>query len=109
MRSIELHQRLVQDALEQKGVEARVRRFVRDYFELLANVRSGSRPEFVYFGDLRALTAPHADTVWAAYSRLFGSIRQLFRSPEIAWDRARLNASCTSTDSIRLSPHSRRV
>ena len=93
MRSIELHQQLAQEALVEKSIEARIRRFVRSYFELLAAVRLGNRPEFVYFGDLRALTEPHSDTVWPAYSRMFKSIRKLFQTPEITWDSARLNAA----------------
>ncbi len=93
MRSIDLHQALAQDAMAEIGIEARIRRFVRDYFELLADVRAGTRPEFVYFGDLRALTAPHAEIVWAAYNRMFRSVGNLFRSTGVDWDRARLNAS----------------
>ena len=42
---------------------------------------------------MRALTAPHSDVVWPAYSRMFKSIRELFRTREVRWDRARLNAS----------------
>ncbi len=92
-RSIELHRELVQDALAEGEPEARVRRFVRGYFALQASVKRGSRPEFVHFGDLRALTEPHSSIVWAAYVRLFKSLRQLFRTPRISWCRARLNAS----------------
>ena len=93
MRSIELHQRVAQDALAEKDVEKRVRRFVSSYFELQASVRRGCRPEFVHFGDLRALTEPHSGVVGAAYGRLFQSIRRLFRTPQSNWSRARLNAS----------------
>jgi AcrR family transcriptional regulator len=93
IRSIDLHQRLAQDALVEDGVEARIRRFVCCYFDMRASVQKGERPEFVHFGDIRALTAPHSDAVWPAYNRMFKAIRQLFRAPEIAWDRAQLNAS----------------
>ena len=93
MRSIEIHQRLAQRALIEPGVEARIRRFVRDYFELQASVRSGKRAEFVHFGDLRALTAPHADVVWPAYGRMFVSIRDLFATPAIRSDGPKRNAS----------------
>ncbi len=93
LRSIDLHQQLAREALAKDGIEARIRRFVQSYFELLAAVRLGSRPEFVYFGDLRALTAPHSDVVWPAYSRMFKSIRRLLQTPEVRWDSARLNAA----------------
>ena len=42
MRSIGLHQQLAQSALAEDGVEARVRRFVGDYFNLRASVGKGS-------------------------------------------------------------------
>ena len=49
MRSIELHQQLAQEALAENGVEGRIRRFVRGYFDLLAAVRLRERPEFAYW------------------------------------------------------------
>ncbi len=93
MRSIELHEQLAKEALVEQGVELRIRRFVRSYFNLLAAVQSGQRPEFAYFGDLRALTTPHSDVVWPAYERMFKTIRKLFNTPETTWDPARLNAA----------------
>ena len=63
MRSIYLHQLLVTKALTEPSVEACIRRFVGSYFDLHARVRRGEQPEFVYFGDLRALTEPHASMV----------------------------------------------
>ena len=93
MRSIELHQQLAQEALAENGVEGRIRRFVRGYFDLLAAVRLRERPEFAYFGDLRALTAPHSDVVWPAYGRMFKTIRKLFETPTVKWDPGRLNAA----------------
>ena len=93
MRSIDLHQRLVSDALVEDDAEARVRRFVAGYFALQASVRSGEQAEFVHFADLRALTEPHSVAVWGAYNRLFRAIRQLFKSPGRSWQPARLNAA----------------
>ncbi len=93
MRSIELHQQLAQQALAEKDTEARIRSFVRGYFDLLAAVRSGEHPEFAYFGDLRALTEPHSDVVWPAYGRMFKTIRKLFETPAIKWAPGRLNAA----------------
>ena len=93
LRSIELHRRLAQDAIVETGIEARLRRFVGGYFDLRAEVKKGARPEFVHFGDIRALTAPHSDTVWPAYAEMFRSIRLLFRTDEVEWSHQRLNAS----------------
>ena len=93
MRSIELHRALAVDALAEAGVEARVRRFVRSYFALRARVQTGAQPEFVHFGDIRALTGPQSDVVWPAYGGMFKSIRQLFRSAELSWTSEQLNAS----------------
>jgi AcrR family transcriptional regulator len=93
MRSIELHRKLAEEALSEEGIEARVRRFARSYFDLRASVQKRERPEFVHFGDLRALTAPHSEVVWPAYNQMFKAIRQLFRTPEVSWTRAQLNAS----------------
>ncbi len=93
MRSIEVHRQLAQDALVESGIEARIHRFAQSYFQLQASVRRGDRPELVSFGDLRALTAPHCDVVWPAYTRMFKSLRELLRTQEVRWDRARLNAS----------------
>ncbi len=93
MRSIDLHRELVQAALAEPDVEARIRSFVRRYFELHASVKAGSRPEFVHFGDIRALTEPHSELVWTAYNRMFKAMRELFRMPGTHWDRARLNAA----------------
>ena len=93
MVSIELHQRLAQEALAETGIEARIRRFVGSYFDLLAAVQQGEEPEFVYFGDLRALAEPHSDVVWPAYGQMFKTIRKLFQTPDILWDSARLNSA----------------
>ena len=93
MRSIERHQHLAEDALAEDEIEARIRRFVGSYIKLLAEIRLGEQPEFVYFGDLRALTPPHADDVWPAYGQMFKSIRKLFQTPKITWNTARLNAA----------------
>ena len=93
MRSIEVHRKMAQSALTEDGIEARVRRFVRDYLELLAAITRGDVPQFAYFGDLRALAEPQFAGVWAAYADMFRDIRLLFRTQEVVWDRARLNAA----------------
>ncbi len=93
MRSIALHRALAESAIAECGVEARVRCFVRAYFNLRASVQRCERPEFVHFGDLRSLAPPHSDTVWPAYGDMFKAIRRLFIDGDRAWPKARLNAS----------------
>ncbi len=93
MRSIALHQSLAEAALAETTIEARIRRFVRSYFDLRATVQLGERPEFVHFGDIRALTAPHSEFVWPAYGQMFKSIRSLFQSAERTFTLEQLNAS----------------
>ncbi len=93
LRSIELHRRLAQDALAERGVEARVRRFVGSYFDLRASAKRGDRPEFVHFGDIRALTPPHSEAVRLPYVQMFKSIRLLFRTDEAERSHAQLNAA----------------
>lgn len=93
LRSIALHRQLALDAMAEAGIEARVRKFVSSYFDLRASVQKGDRPEFVHFGDLRALTAPHSDVVWPAYNQMFKAIRQLFATGEVNWSQAQINAS----------------
>lgn len=92
LRSIALHRQLAVDAMAETDAGARIRKFVSGYFDLRARVQDGSRPEFVHFGDIRALTAPHSDVVWPAYSQMFKSIRRLFGGREVGWTRAQLNA-----------------
>ncbi len=93
LRSIDLYRQLVQDALTEDDACSRIRRFIRQYFALQASVRTGERPEFVHFGDLRALTEPHSAVVLAEYNQLFRAIRKLFRTPARHWEPAKLNAA----------------
>ncbi len=93
MRSIDLHRELAKAAMAETGIEARLRHFVHGYFGLRAAVQKGEKPEFVHFGDIRALAEPHSDVVWPAYTQMFRTIRQLFRSPAAGWTPAQLNAS----------------
>ncbi len=92
LRSIALHQALAEAALPEVTAEARIRHFVAGYFALNARVQAGLQPEFVHFGDMRALTTPYADEVWTAYNRMFKSIRTLFRTSERPADPQQLNA-----------------
>lgn len=90
--AIGLHLALVDTARQEATREDRLRRFIQDYFALQLRVRTGAEPEFVHFGDLRALTEPQAADVFAAYLELFRALRSLLHDPATPWDRAMLNA-----------------
>ncbi len=78
LHSISLHTDLVSDALTVKPFEQRIRHFLNRYFELLAKVARGDIPEFVHFGDIRALGEPYLSTVGSAYVGLWRATRRLF-------------------------------
>ena len=89
-RSIALHREVVATAVADADTpETRIRRFVADYFAMRARIARGEQAAFAHFGDLRALAAPNAETVFRDYGLLFRQIRALFGE---ARDRARLNA-----------------
>ena len=93
LESIRLHQELAEEALSVEPFDQRIRHFVRSYFLLQAKVRKGERPEFVHFGDLRALTEPHRTIVGAAYVDMFRQLRRLFKSSELSWSGAARSAN----------------
>ena len=78
LHSISLHQELVDNALTIPQFEERIRYFLNSYFALLAKVARGEIPEFVHFGDIRALSDPHLTTVGSAYVALWRATRGLF-------------------------------
>ena len=83
--SIALHRDLVTDALKVGPFEQRLRHFLGRYFGLLAKVARGEIPEFVHFGDIRALTEPHLDVVGGEYVSLFRDTRRLFNDVGANW------------------------
>lgn len=85
LHSIELHRELVEDALPIADFEERLRHFVHGYFALRQRVYRGEQPEFIHFGDMRALTAPLLDVVGAAYTELFRQVRRLFPPTDESW------------------------
>ena len=93
LRSIALHTELVEQALTAPEPEQRIRAFIDGYFALQARVALGQQPHFVHFGDLRALTSPHIETVGSAYVQMFRQIRSMLRRPGGDGDRATLNAN----------------
>lgn len=93
LRSIEAVERLLAQAEQEASVEARVRSFLLAYVGMLADIAEGRHPEVVLFSETRALTAPHADTVFRAYTDMFRRLRGLLKEPgAAALDRGGLNA-----------------
>ncbi len=93
LHSIALHHQLITEALAIDGFDARLRHFIHAYFALQARVRRGEEPEFVHFGDVRALTGPHLEIVGAAYVDMFRAARRLFRPDEGNWDGPQRSAN----------------
>jgi len=57
----------------------RVRAFVQAFVGRLSATARGQAPELIFFSDMRALPQPQAGPVFAAYTDLFRSVRQLLR------------------------------
>ena len=93
LRSIDVHMARTELSKSAGSREARVRDFVRRYFEFRRRVRAGEEMDVMSFGDLRALAEPHASQVWPRYVDLFRSVREIVADPEEReQDRHRVNA-----------------
>lgn len=74
LRGIEAYTRLIAEAAEGAGVEDRVARLVRSYFDLLRRIALGEADDIAHFDDLRALDDPACE---AAYVEMFRRVRGL--------------------------------
>ena len=94
LRSIAVHAARIRPAVDVAGGrEARVRALVKLYFGLRREIREGSGPEVMIFGDMRSLTREHGEIVWPKYTELFAIVRAIVADPtELAQDRQRANA-----------------
>ena len=93
LRSIEAVERLLARAEAETSVEARVRTFLVAYVGMLADIAEGRHAEVVLFSETRALTAPHDETVFLAYTNMFRRLRGLLKEEGAeAGDRDDLNA-----------------
>ncbi len=82
LRAIEAMNRLVAQAAAQPGVEARVRRLVDGHVAMLADIARERHPELVQFSETRALTAPHDEAVFRAYTDMFRGLRELLKDED---------------------------
>ena len=91
-RSIGRLRTLVENAVAAPTFEARLRAFVRSYFELQARIAQKEEPELVYFGDLRALTGPNLRAVIDDYVALYRLVCGIFDDVTPAWNAKQVNA-----------------
>jgi len=82
LRSIASLQALVEAAATEATPQARVTRLFRLFYERAAAIAAGTSPPQMNFGDVRALTSPHVETVFGAYTTLFRKIRTLLVEDE---------------------------
>ncbi len=93
LRSIETVEQLIAQAEREPSVQARVRAFLVAHAGMLADIAEGRHPEVVLFSETRALTAPHDETVFPAYTNMFRRLRGLLKEEGVEGvDRDDLNA-----------------
>jgi AcrR family transcriptional regulator len=80
LRSIEVLEDLIAEALRKATPEERLRAVMRLYFERLAENASGDHPHLMSFSDMRALTSPHVELVFDTYNQTFRHLRSLFQA-----------------------------
>lgn len=107
LRSIASLQALAETAATEATPEARVRRLLHLYFERTAAIAQGLSPPQMNFSDVRALTSPHVETVFGAYTAMFRKIRALLveddahRPPRVDAN-ARAHLVLSALNSIRV-------
>ncbi len=77
LRAIDIYNRVTDQAMQQTGLRSRLGTLLRLHAELMAAVEEGRQAPLVRFLDLRALGAPHMETVFAAYTDMFRRMRNL--------------------------------
>ncbi len=91
---------LADAALDAGDPEARIRHLIHGHADVLAGIARGQRDALVNFNDIRALKAPEADRVFAAYTEMFRSVRKLLpkdtMGPQERNARAHLLVSLTN-------------
>jgi AcrR family transcriptional regulator len=83
--TLEAIQGVALDALAAGGPEARIRAFITQYFEMLADIARGERAELVNFYELRSFTGPKARRVLEGYVELFKLMRRVIRADGADW------------------------
>lgn len=86
LRSVAVFDALLADAEKADTPEKRIAAFVVGFFQLLADIETGARPEFVNFTEVNAFSESRTD-VATGYGRMFRRVRGLMGSD----DRLNLN------------------
>ena len=76
LRSVDVFDELLAEAEKARTPELRIAAFVSGFFQLLADVETGARPQFINFSEVNTLSATHAD-VATVYARMFRRVRGL--------------------------------
>lgn len=76
LRSVEVFDGLLADAEKAKTPELRIAAFVTGFFRLLADVETGTRPQFINFSEVSTLSATRTD-VATLYAQMFRRVRGL--------------------------------
>lgn len=77
LRSIASLEGLADTAAAEATPEGRIRRLFQLFYERAAAILRGTSPPQMNFSDVRALTSPHVETVFGAYTGMFRRIRTL--------------------------------
>jgi AcrR family transcriptional regulator len=93
LRTIEALDEVIALALVEPTACGRIRAVLRLYFARLRASESGEEPPLMSFADMRALTSPHVEVVFDAYTATFRRLREVFRGEEApVLSRPALNA-----------------
>jgi AcrR family transcriptional regulator len=76
-RALTLHEELIEEARAGRTPPERISLLVRAYFRERQRIHAGEAPEYLHFGDLRALMAPYGDDVKRRYGGMFRGVRAL--------------------------------
>jgi AcrR family transcriptional regulator len=107
LRTIDVLNNLSDSAAAEAEPRARITKLLLLYADLLVQIARGDRAALMFFSDLRAMSSPHVEVVFAAYTDMFRRMRALL--PKCAHDantRTALNARAhvlvTTIHSMRL-------
>ncbi|HEV2558177.1 MAG TPA: TetR family transcriptional regulator [Microvirga sp.] len=92
LRSVETLDGIIAAAMKERTTPDRIRAVLQLYFARLSAGESGAEPPLMGFSDIRALTSPHVEVVFDAYTAMFRRMRDIFRGDGPILSRLALNA-----------------
>ena len=90
-RSISTMREIIERAEDEATAEARIRRFVISYGEMIQDLARTRNQEFVTFKEVRAMTGADRERLFQMYGEMFRAARRLFGT-ETGLSRRALNA-----------------